>query len=111
MDRTPLAVFKRLSSGVYVIGAAHGGRTNAFTAAWLMQVAFDPLLVALSVNTSNASYPLLQGSGGFVVNVLHRGQQELARHFGTRSGSEVDKLRDIRWRAGRFGAPVLSDAA
>jgi flavin reductase (DIM6/NTAB) family NADH-FMN oxidoreductase RutF len=111
MDRTPLAVFRRLTSGVYVIGAAHGGRTNAFTAAWLMQVAFDPLLVALSVNTSNASFPLLQGSGAFVVNVLHQGQLELARHFGTRSGADVDKLRDVRWRAGQFGAPVLSDAA
>src|SRR3954471_2195192 len=109
METTPLAVFKRLTTGVYIIGAAHGGRSNAFTAAWLMQVAFDPLLVALSVNASNASYPLLKESGAFVVNVLHRGQLELARHFGTQSGNDVDKLRAVRWRAGQFGAPVLSE--
>lgn len=110
MLRSPVAVFRRLTSGVYVIGVAHAGRTNAFTAAWLTQVSFDPLLVALSVNAANASYPLLAESGGFVVNVLRSDQIALATHFGTQSGREVDKIEGVRWRAGQFGAPVLSDA-
>jgi len=110
MTRTPLDVFRRLTTGVYVIGVAHARQTNAFTAAWLMQVAFDPLLVALSVNASSASYPLLVESSAFVVNVLQQDQLELARHFGTRSGRDGDKLEGVRWRAGQFGAPVLSDA-
>ena len=111
MTRTPLAVFRRLTTGVYVIGVAHARQTNAFTAAWLMQVAFDPLLVALSVNASSASYPLLEKSGAFVINVLQQDQLELARHFGTRWAREGDKLQGVRWRAGQFGAPVLSEAA
>jgi flavin reductase (DIM6/NTAB) family NADH-FMN oxidoreductase RutF len=110
MTRTPLSVFRRLTSGVYVIGVAHAARINAFTAAWLTQVSYDPLLVALSVKASHASYPLLVESGAFVVNVLREGQTDLARHFGTRSGREVDKVAGTRWRAGQFGAPVLSDA-
>lgn len=100
----------RLSAGVYVIGAAHGGRRDAFTAAWLTQVSFDPLLVALSVNPSHATYPLLRESGGFTVSVLERGQLELARHFGTRSGREEDKLAGVRWHPARGGAPVLEEA-
>ena len=111
MTRTPLAVFRRLTTAVYVIGVAHARQTNAFTAAWLMQVAFDPLLVALSVNTTNASYPLLEASGAFVVNVLREHQLELAKHFGTLSGRDGNKLDGVRWRAGQFGAPVLSEAA
>jgi flavin reductase (DIM6/NTAB) family NADH-FMN oxidoreductase RutF len=110
MLRAPLAVFRRLTSGVYVIGVAHAAQTNGFTAAWLMQVAFDPLLVALSVNAANASYPLLLESGGFVVNVLRSDQIALATHFGTQSGRDVNKIEGVRWRAGQFGAPVLSDA-
>jgi len=110
MTRTPVAVFRRLSSGVYVIGVAHAGRINAFTAAWLTQVSFDPLLVAISVNASHASYPLLVGSGAFVVNVLRAGDVNVAHHFGTQSGRDVDKVAGTRWRAGQFGAPVLSDA-
>jgi len=46
----------------------------------------------------------------FVVNVLGHGQLELARHFGTQSAREVDKLTGIAWRPARTGAPILADA-
>ena len=55
----PLELCRRLTNGLYVVGVAHGERRNAFTAAWLTQVSFDPLLVALSVNPSHASFPIL----------------------------------------------------
>jgi flavin reductase (DIM6/NTAB) family NADH-FMN oxidoreductase RutF len=103
-------LFRRLTAGVYVIGVADGERRNAFTAAWLVQVSFDPLLVALSVNPEHASHPLLVGGGGFVVNVLKRDQFELARHFGTRSGRETDKLAGVAWQPAATGAPILTGA-
>jgi flavin reductase (DIM6/NTAB) family NADH-FMN oxidoreductase RutF len=103
-------LFRRLTAGVYVVGVADGGRRNAFTAAWLMQVSFDPLLLALGVNPGHASFPLLVGGGGFAVSVLSRDQLDLAGHFGTRSGRETDKLAGVSWRAGRTGAPILAEA-
>jgi flavin reductase (DIM6/NTAB) family NADH-FMN oxidoreductase RutF len=103
-------LFRRLTAGVYVVGVADGSQRNAFTAAWLTQVSFDPLLVALSVNPEHASYPLLIEGGGFAVSVLARDQLHLARHFGTRSGREGEKLAGIAWRPGRTGAPILEDA-
>jgi flavin reductase (DIM6/NTAB) family NADH-FMN oxidoreductase RutF len=103
-------LFRRLNAGVYVVGVADGERRNAFTAAWLMQVSFDPLLLALSVNPGHASFPLLVGGGAFAVSVLSRDQLELARHFGTRSGRETDKLAGVSWREGRTGAPILAGA-
>jgi flavin reductase (DIM6/NTAB) family NADH-FMN oxidoreductase RutF len=103
-------LFHRLSYGVYVVGVAHGGRRDGFTAAWLMQVSFDPLLVALGVNPGNASYPLLRESGRFSVSVLARGQLELARRFGTVSGRDEDKLAGVAWRPGPGGAPIIEDA-
>ena len=110
MSDRPLDLFRALTTGVYVVGVAHGGRTNAFTAAWVTQVSFDPLLLALSVNPEHDSYSLLRDSRAFAVSVLARGQVELARHFGCRSGREVDKLAGIRWRAAASGAPILLDA-
>jgi flavin reductase (DIM6/NTAB) family NADH-FMN oxidoreductase RutF len=103
-------LFHRLTQGVYVIGVADGERRDGFTAAWVMQVSFDPLLVALSINPKNASYPLLHAGGGFTVNILKREQQDLARRLGTRSGREEDKLAGVRWHAGRLGSPILDDA-
>jgi len=103
-------LFHTLTLGVYVIGVADGERRDAFTAAWVMQVSFDPLLLALSINPGNASYPLLHAGGGFTVNVLKKGELELAKRLGTRSGRELDKLAGLEWRAGRNGAPILKDA-
>jgi flavin reductase (DIM6/NTAB) family NADH-FMN oxidoreductase RutF len=108
---SPLDLFRRLTNGVYIIGVSHGNRANAFTAAWVTQVSFEPLLIALSVNPQNFSYDLLQRSRVLVVNVLREGDFETARHFGTQSGREVDKLAGQRWRPGALGAPILEAAA
>ena len=104
------AAFRRLTLGVYVVGVAGDGRADAFTAAWVMQASFDPLLLALSINREHASYPLLHAGGGFVVNVLKQEQLDLARAFGTLSGRDRDKLAPVRWRPGRGGAPILEGA-
>lgn len=110
-DRDSVAVlFRRLTLGVYVIGVSDGERRDAFTAAWIMQASFDPLLLAISINPDNASYELLHASGWFTVNVLKQGQLDLARHFGTKSGRDQDKLARMRTRPGRAGSPILEDA-
>jgi flavin reductase (DIM6/NTAB) family NADH-FMN oxidoreductase RutF len=103
-------LFRRITLGVYVIGTAHGDRRDAFTAAWLMQASFDPLLLVLSINPQNASYRLLHEGGGFTVSVLNEAQQELARHFGLSSARDRDKLAGIAWQPGAHGAPVLREA-
>lgn len=86
MSDSPLELFRRLTNGLYVVGVAHNGQHDAFTAAWITQVSFDPLLLALSINPSHASYPILVAADRFAVSVLSSGQIELARHFGTQSG-------------------------
>ena len=104
------ALFRRLTLGVYVVGVAHEQRRAAFTAAWIMPAAYDPPMLALSINPANACHPLLLAGGRFAVSVLGQQQIELARQFGTRSSRDVDKLEGIAWHAAAGGAPVL-DAA
>jgi flavin reductase (DIM6/NTAB) family NADH-FMN oxidoreductase RutF len=103
-------LFRRVTLGVYAVGVADGQRRDAFTAAWVMQASFQPLLLAVSINPDNASYEVLHASGWFTVNVLKQGQLELARRLGTRLGREGDKLRGIATRPGRLGVPILTEA-
>ena len=103
-------LFRRITAGVYVIGVAADAGKGAFTAAWVMQVSFDPPLLALSIHPHHASYPLLHAGGGFTVSVLREGQQATARHFGLSSAREKDKLAAGGWRPGTRGAPILEDA-
>ena len=107
---TVAALFRLLTQGVYVVGVSDGQQRDAFTAAWIMQASFDPLLLAVSINPDNASYELLHASGWFTVNVLKQDQLDLARHFGTKSGRDRDKLARVRIRPGQAGSPILEDA-
>lgn len=57
-----------LSQGVYVVGVVDGSETNTFTAAWVMQVSFAPVLLAISINPEHHSYRLLKKGGVCSVN-------------------------------------------
>ena len=110
MPALPVELFRRLTNGVYVVTASHEGRQGGFTAAWLTQVSFDPLLVAVSINPGNATWSLIEKSRRFAINVLAAGQQEAARHFGLTSGRDRDKLSTVRTHMSPDGAVVLADA-
>jgi flavin reductase (DIM6/NTAB) family NADH-FMN oxidoreductase RutF len=101
-------LFKRVSLGVYVVGVTDSHRKSAFTAAWITQVSFNPLLLLVSVNPHGSTYPLLESGGVFSVNVLGQDQPELARHFGT--PGLPDKLAGLHWQGGVTGCPLLDDA-
>ena len=73
-----------------------------------MQVSFEPLLLALSINPHHSSYKLLQQGQAFSVNVLNRDQLDLAAHYG--QPAAADKLVSTAWTTGRTGAPLLRDA-
>ncbi|MGR8998487.1 MAG: flavin reductase family protein [Gammaproteobacteria bacterium] len=101
------ALFKQISHGVYVVGVSDGERQNAFTAAWVMQVSFNPPLLAISINPEHYSYQLLQTGGVCTVNVLGQDQYAIAEHFGS---SSKDKMAGFQWQKAKTGAPVLSES-
>jgi flavin reductase (DIM6/NTAB) family NADH-FMN oxidoreductase RutF len=108
MSEPTAALFQRLTQGVYVVGVAHRDVRNAFTAAWVMQVSYDPLLLALSINPTNSSYLLLKEGRSFSVNVLKKDQFDLADLFGR--SDLADKLALTKWTTGRIGLPLLREA-
>ena len=101
-------LFRQLTYGVYVIGVTEGEVCNAFTAAWVMQVSFHPLLLALSINPQHSSYELLTRGKVFSINVLGQDHLDLAAHFG-RPATE-NKLAPVPWCQKLTGAPVLTNA-
>lgn len=107
MSKAMADLFQRISLGVYVVGVTGDGRSNAFTAAWVMPVSFEPLLLALSINPHHASYGLLRTGRVFSINVLSKDQLALAEHFGC--PGRPDKLAAVAWQRGKTGAPLLDD--
>jgi len=109
MSQAMAALFQRITTGVYIVGVADSTRHNAFTAAWVMPVSFQPLLLALSINPRHSSYALLQAGKGFTVNVLRRDQIALAAHFG--GPNQGNKLDAVSWHLSANGLPLLDDVA
>ena len=101
------ALFKYIMQGVYVIGVKDDEHQNAFTAAWVMQGSFAPLMIVFSINPEHYSYKILRSGGVCSINVLGREQYKLAEHFGKPG---MDKMSVWPWRLAKTGAPVLVDA-
>lgn len=110
MIDNPHQLLKLINIGVYVIGVRDGERQNAFTASWVMQISFDPILLAIAVNPKNFSYDLLKAGGICTVNVLADNQVKVADHFGISVRSLPDKMDGYTWRTEVTGAPILADA-
>ncbi len=108
MSEPTAALFQRLTQGVYVIGVAHIETRNAFTAAWVMQVSFDPLLLALSINPNHSCYRLLKEGQSFSVNVLKKRHLDLAEHYGR--PAQTDKFVSADWITDRSRLPHLREA-
>lgn len=99
---------KQISHGVYVIGVNDGEQTNAFTAAWVMQVSFSPLLLAFSINPQHRSYLILRSSGACAISVLKQNQFLLAQHF---ASSNLDKMAGYQWQYATTNSPILSESS
>jgi flavin reductase (DIM6/NTAB) family NADH-FMN oxidoreductase RutF len=110
MNSELIALFRRLTAGVYVVGVGDRHRYDAFTAACIVQVSYRPLLLALAINPRHASYELLRSGQVFSVSVLDHSQVHLARRFGTEADDPAGKLSGIEWRHGLSGAPILAQA-
>jgi flavin reductase (DIM6/NTAB) family NADH-FMN oxidoreductase RutF len=106
--------------GLYVIGSAdRDGTLNGMIAAWVMQVAFEPRLVALSLENDARTLEYIRNTGHFSVNILSEpGGFEIARHvvmpsegrkFAGRSHEVVyHKLDGLEFETHASGVPVLS---
>ena len=101
---------RKIPHGVYIVGVKQGAQLNAFTATWLTQVSFTPPLVALGIKKDSHSLQMIQQDRVFSVNLLGKDQKAIAEHFVKPATVVGEKLKDVRHRAGKTGAPILEEA-
>lgn len=96
------------ASGVNVVttidaaGELHGLTVTAFCS-----VSLSPPLVLICIEKSTASHFAFQESNAFVVNILHESQASVSEHFAT---PLIEKFREVGYRPGIKGIPILTDA-
>jgi flavin reductase (DIM6/NTAB) family NADH-FMN oxidoreductase RutF len=100
-------VVGHFASGVTVVTTWDAeGRPTGLTANAFTSLSLDPPLVLVCVDHKAQSYPAMQTSGRFAVNVLAIGQEAISKRFATTGG---DKFDGIAWSKGPQGLPLISD--
>ena len=90
MDNTALF---RLEYGVFMLATRYDGKDNGCITNTCIQVANDPVRIAVSVINKNYTCELLKKSGVFTVSILDEDVKfQTIKHFGMQSGRDVDKL-------------------
>jgi flavin reductase (DIM6/NTAB) family NADH-FMN oxidoreductase RutF len=67
--------------GLYIIGSHGSDNINGMMADWVMQVSFNPRLVAVSLERNSTTLRNLREGGFFTVNMLGAEQRSLAVKF------------------------------
>ncbi len=97
-----------LQYGVFILGTQSYGKINACVTNTCMQVAADPVRIAISVINSNLTCQMIKDSGVFSLSVLDKKTTfETIKHFGYQSGKNVDKFFDFDYSIDAAGCPYL----
>jgi len=104
--------FRRTAGGVWAVTAAHGGQRTGLTATSVVSLSADPAELMVSVQPNCSTFPLLQASGRFGVNLLTQSQQAIADRFAGRNGCQGEaRYAEGRWHETPDGVWLLADAA
>jgi len=97
-------VLGHFPSGVTIVTGTTPDGPAGFTCQSFSSLSLEPPLVLVLPGRSSSSWPKIEATGRFVVNVLSEEQEELSTTFAVSGG---DKFADLAWRQGVLGAPIL----
>jgi len=105
-----LKVLRNCTYGLYVIGSRKGDRLNGQIANTVFQVTSEPPTIAVSINKQNLTHEFVSESKVFTASILSQDTPlSFIGHFGFKSGREVDKLKDVKYKLGETKAPIVLD--
>lgn len=109
--KTKKTALRMIPYGLYVLTAeGKDGSVAAATVCWVTQASFKPPLLALGVKADSGVHALIKESGVFALNMLEKGQQEIATAFFKHVERDGDTVGGQPFEKGPSGAPLLLNA-
>jgi 3-hydroxy-9,10-secoandrosta-1,3,5(10)-triene-9,17-dione monooxygenase reductase component len=97
-----------LPTGVTVVTAGGADGPAGATANAVSSLSLEPMLMLACLDRGSRTLPAVQAANRFGVNVLHAGQEAVARAFATKA-PVADKWEGVDWSE-REGVPAIDDA-
>ncbi|MDA0238972.1 MAG: flavin reductase family protein [Proteobacteria bacterium] len=104
---------RQLAASVNVITARDNdsGEQNGLTATAACSVSAEPPQLLICANSQAGAHDLIVKAGGFCLNVLALGQDDVAKRFAGMDGADRSERFDLgSWSELTTGAPALDDA-
>ncbi|MCK4601627.1 MAG: flavin reductase family protein [Phycisphaerae bacterium] len=79
---------------VVAIARETGGKCNPITLGWTMITSGSPPMMAVSIGKTRYSLEVFRRAGEFVIAFPSEHQEKEALLFGTKSGRDIDKLKE-----------------
>lgn len=99
-------VVGRFASGVTVITTTVDGKQFGTTASAMSSLSMDPPMILICLNKTSETGAAVLNSGTFAVNILAKGQEQLASQFAVKGD---DKFAGVAITPGVLGDPLIDD--
>jgi flavin reductase (DIM6/NTAB) family NADH-FMN oxidoreductase RutF len=104
------SALRSFTYGLYALGTADGEERDLATVNWVTQVAFEPPLLAVSVENESHSIELIRAAGVFALSVFGDDRREEAGILGKRWKLRPEKVDGVPHHSGVTGCPILDNA-
>jgi flavin reductase (DIM6/NTAB) family NADH-FMN oxidoreductase RutF/rubredoxin len=105
-----LQALHKLGYGLYVVCSRKGNELNGQIANTIFQVCSEPPVIAVAINRQNLTHEFIAQSKVFTGSILSQDAPlSLIGNFGFKTGRQVDKFKDVRFKLGETQAPVILD--
>ncbi|HOX28000.1 MAG TPA: flavin reductase family protein [bacterium] len=102
-------VLTKITNGIYALGVKAGAVRNEMIASWVMQVSFEPPLVAVAVHKTRFTHGLLLEAGEFTLSILGGEQAGIVNQLKGAKEVTENTIGGVEVETASNGAPVLKD--
>lgn len=97
-----------LTTGIYVLTVADGGRHHGMSSSWVTQVSGAPPLFSAAVDGEHFSHEIIARTGAFGMNILGARGKALEDYFYSSRAKREDNLSEIEYLLSpQLGVPWL----
>ncbi len=104
------SALRMIPYGLYILTVESESDIAASTVNWVTQTSFQPPLIVVGVKVDSNSYKLIKEVRKFALNILGKGQADLAYAFFKPSVKEDGRISGQSYKSGETGSPII-DAA
>ena len=100
----------KIPNALCLLGSRSGDAWNGMTQSWVTQVSMEPVLIAVSVDSSSVTHRLVDESRVFTINLWDAEDTRPFVKFSKPATKDGMTLNERPIREGQTGAPVFEEA-